>query len=51
MQIGTSSGQFSLGISEIVRGDAENFCKIIDSIMGDIQNCYLTMKVLIRSHN
>lgn len=36
LQIGTDSGQFSLGINEIVRGDAESFKGLIDSILTDM---------------
>ncbi|VDI17302.1 Hypothetical predicted protein [Mytilus galloprovincialis] len=36
LQVGTNSGQLSLGISELVSGNTESFLKMIDQILSDM---------------
>ncbi|CAC5426130.1 unnamed protein product [Mytilus coruscus] len=36
LQVGTDSGQLSLGISELVSGNTESFLKMIDQILSDM---------------
>ncbi|CAC5361729.1 unnamed protein product [Mytilus coruscus] len=43
VQVGTSFGQFSLGINEMVRGDAESFQLLIDSVLTDMS------KILVKN--
>ncbi|CAG2211638.1 unnamed protein product [Mytilus edulis] len=43
VQVGTSFGQFSLGINEMVRGDAESFKLLIDSVLTDMS------KILVKN--
>lgn len=45
VQIGTSAGQYCLGINEIVRGDTVSFRNLIDSVLSDMA------KLLEKNHD
>ena len=47
VQIGTSAGQYSLGINEIVRGNSENFRDLIDSLLSDMAKLLGKIMILI----
>ena len=36
VQIGTQSGQYSIGLNELVRGDTDNFIEMMDTIISDM---------------
>ncbi|CAG2216853.1 unnamed protein product [Mytilus edulis] len=47
VQVGTSFGQLSLGINEMVRGDAESFKLLIDFVLTDMSKILVKIQMLI----